>query len=61
MKNMRALVIPRPQAGTFILAEVAVPQIGPNEILVRTRAIGVGIHDSYFLPRQMDYPYPIGI
>lgn len=61
MKTMRAFVIPRPQAGTFILADVAVPQIGPNEILVRTRAIGVGIHDSYFLPRQMDYPYPIGI
>lgn len=35
--------------------------MGDLELLVRIRAIGVGIHDGYFLPAVMDYPYPIGI
>lgn len=28
---------------------------------MKVKAVGVGIHDSYFLPREMSYPYPIGI
>ncbi|WJY26311.1 NADP-dependent oxidoreductase [Sporosarcina trichiuri] len=37
------------------------PSISEHELLVRVRAVGVGIHDSYFLPQEMAYPYPIGI
>lgn len=43
------------------LGNVGVPQISADEILVRVKAIGVGIHDSYFLPADAQYPYPIGI
>ncbi len=43
------------------LMKVAIPQIGDDEILVQIKAIGVGIHDSYFLPADAQYPYPIGI
>lgn len=42
-------------------AEVAVPRIDDDELLVRVKAVGVGIHDSYFLPGDAKYPFPIGI
>src|SRR5699024_8726725 len=32
-----------------------------NEMLVRVHAIGVGIHDDYFLSKNIQYPHPIGI
>jgi NADPH:quinone reductase-like Zn-dependent oxidoreductase len=38
-----------------------VPDISNDELLVRVQAIGVGIHDSYFLPQGHAYPFPIGI
>ncbi len=28
---------------------------------MQVKAVGVGVHDLYFLPREMKYPYPIGI
>ncbi|MEO6943743.1 MAG: NADP-dependent oxidoreductase [Lacisediminihabitans sp.] len=58
---MKAFVIR--QAGTLLVeyAEVPTPVIGPDELLVRVAAVGVGIHDSYFLPTDAHYPYPIGI
>lgn len=58
---MRAFVIPTPGSRTVELAEVPHPRIGPNELLVQVHAVGVGIHDSYFLPTNAHYPYPIGI
>ncbi len=60
--TMKAFVIAsaqdqeRVESGT-----VPVPRIGADELLVRIRAVGVGIHDSYFLPPNISYPYPIGI
>lgn len=61
MHTMTAFVLPDPHSETITIAQVAVPQIAPDELLVRVRAIGVGIHDSYFLPPEMNFPYPIGI
>lgn len=58
---MKAFVIPQSGAHAVEPAEVPVPKIDGDELLVRVRAIGVGIHDSYFLPRDARYPYPIGI
>ncbi|MES2093471.1 MAG: NADP-dependent oxidoreductase [Actinomycetota bacterium] len=43
------------------MAEVLRPQIADDELLVRVYGIGVGIHDSYFLPQNALYPYVIGI
>ncbi len=42
-------------------ADVARPSIDEHELLVRIAAIGVGIHDEYFLPPNLSYPYVIGI
>jgi NADPH:quinone reductase-like Zn-dependent oxidoreductase len=42
-------------------AEVPVPAPGRDELLVRVRAVDVGIHDSYFLPDGNTVPFPIGI
>ncbi|UWZ39449.1 NADP-dependent oxidoreductase [Dactylosporangium roseum] len=58
---MRAFVIPSPQCSSVELARVPVPRIGREELLVRIKAVGVGIHDSYFLPPGISYPFPIGI
>lgn len=59
--KMKAFVLSHRAASTVEPAEVPVPRIGPDELLVRVHAIGVGIHDSYFLPGDARYPYPIGI
>ncbi len=61
MQRMTAVVIPAPEDNNLVTTQVAVPEIAPDEVLVEIKAIGVGIHDSYFLPQEMTYPYPIGI
>lgn len=58
---MRAFVKISAADETIELAQVPVPQIDDDEVLVRVCAVGVGIHDSYFLPSSPVYPYPIGI
>ena len=58
---MKAIVIPHRGADTIEMIEVPRPQIDPDELLVAVHAAGVGIHDSYFLPKDAQYPYPIGI
>lgn len=58
---MKAFVLRQAGAQTIELAERPVPQIDDDELLVRVHAVGVGIHDSYFLPGDASYPYPIGI
>lgn len=50
MPLMDALVVSSPQ-GDLTAARVPVPAIDADELLVRVRAVGVGIHDSSFLPR----------
>jgi NADPH:quinone reductase-like Zn-dependent oxidoreductase len=59
---MKAIVAPR--AGghdSLVLTEVPVPEIGADEVLVRVRTVGVGVHDRWFMPRDATFPYPIGI
>lgn len=58
---MKAFVIPLSGSHAVEPADVPVPRIDADELLVRVRAVGVGIHDSYFLPNYAHYPYPIGI
>lgn len=61
MHTMNAFVLHGPGAHTVTAERIAVPQIGAEELLVRIKAVGVGVHDSYFLPRQPIFPFPIGI
>ena len=42
------------------LAEVPKPQVGPDEVLIEVKAFGVGIHDRYFIPMNIAFPYVIG-
>lgn len=58
---MDALVIPSEHQPSLTMAQIAVPSIAANELLVQIKAIGVGVHDAYFLPPEMNYPYAIGI
>ena len=58
---MRAFVLSAAGASTVEPAEVPQPLIDADELLVQVKAVGVGIHDSYFLPGDARYPYPIGI
>ena len=60
MQTMTAFVLPEPRSQSITHTHVAVPRPAPNELLVRVKAIGVGVHDSYFLPREMSFPYPSG-
>lgn len=59
--RMQAFVIPRAGADTVEAAEVERPRPDADELLVRVAAIGVGVHDSSFLPHDARYPFPIGI
>lgn len=58
---MKAFIIPNAASAVVDLSDVPVPTIGDDELLVEVKAVGVGIHDSYFLPEDAHYPYPIGI
>lgn len=58
---MRAFVQPRAGIDAVQRADVPMPRIDDDELLVRIQAVGVGIQDSYFLPGNAHYPYPIGI
>lgn len=61
MKMMKAIVKKSDTDTTFSMEKVPVPIIQQDEYLIRICAIGVGIHDGYFLPTSMYYPYTIGI
>lgn len=61
MKMMKAIVKTSDTDTTFSMEKVPVPIIQQDEYLIRVCAIGVGIHDGYFLPTSMYYPYTIGI
>ncbi len=58
---MKAFVLPNRGHSLPAFADVPVPDLDSDELLVRVNAIGVGVHDSYFIPQDAAYPYPIGI
>lgn len=52
------------QAGmqdSLALIDVPVPEIDASEVLVRVKAVGVGIQDRWFMPKSAKFPYAIGI
>lgn len=58
---MKAFVKENRESNNFILTEIPIPKIDDDEILVKVKAIGVGIQDGYFFPQNMQFPYPIGM
>lgn len=61
MNTMRAIAKLDDKTDTIKMIDAPIPEVGDHELLIRVRAIGVGIHDGYFFPQSMRYPYPIGI
>ncbi|GAB4073763.1 NADP-dependent oxidoreductase [Barrientosiimonas marina] len=57
---MQAFVRTDSSSNHVEIADVAVPEISNNEVLVQVEAFGVGIHDRFFIPKNTDFPYPIG-
>lgn len=48
------------QSQVVELADVASPVAADGQVLVAVRAFGVGIHDRYFIPSDVSFPYTIG-
>lgn len=42
------------------LLDVNIPEIRSDEVLIKVEAFGVGIHDRYFIPVEVSFPYVIG-
>lgn len=62
MNTMRAIALKSPGGEKSpVLSTVPVPAIEDTEVLVRVRAVGVGLHDRWFIPSGANFPYPIGI
>lgn len=60
MEKMKAFVRIDAKSDRVELAEIAIPEIDEDEVLVKVQAFGVGIHDRYFIPTNVTFPYPIG-
>jgi NADPH:quinone reductase-like Zn-dependent oxidoreductase len=59
---MKAIGIGRPDhVHDLMVIDIPVPDIDDNEVLVRVRAVGVGIHDQWALPPNPRFPYAIGL
>jgi NADPH2:quinone reductase len=58
---MKAYVKLSPTILILELTDVPIPEIDDTELLIKIEAIGVGVHDEYFLPPKVDYPYVVGI
>lgn len=57
---MKAFVRTSSQNQNIEFAEIPVPEINDEEVLVKVQAFGVGIHDRYFIPNDAIFPYTIG-
>lgn len=60
MTKMKAFVRIDPVNQDLKLEEVPLPDIQPDQVLIKVEAIGVGIHDRYFIPQNVSFPYIIG-
>lgn len=60
MKSMKAYVRTNSEKNNIKLIDVEVPLIEADEVLIKVKAFGVGIHDRYFIPKDPVFPYIIG-
>ncbi len=58
--KMKAYVRTSASTQEVELQEVKVPEMHAEEVLIKVEAFGVGIHDRYFIPSDVNYPYIIG-
>lgn len=60
MKKMKAFVRIDASSQEVKLKEVARPEVEADEVFIKVEAFGVGIHDRYFIPKDVKFPYVIG-
>lgn len=60
VQTMKAFVRTSAASQTVEMMEVAKPVVTDEEVLVQVKAFGVGIHDRYFIPQTVRFPYVIG-
>lgn len=58
--KMKAFVRTSATTQDVELKEVDIPKIESGEVLIKVKAFGVGIHDRYFIPSEVNFPYVIG-
>ncbi|HKL72491.1 MAG TPA: NADP-dependent oxidoreductase [Marinilabiliaceae bacterium] len=58
--KMKAFVRTSAETQEVELQEVRIPVIQADEVLIKVEAFGVGIHDRYFIPLEVRFPYIIG-
>jgi NADPH:quinone reductase-like Zn-dependent oxidoreductase len=58
--KMQAFVRTSPTTQEVELQDVQIPEIQSDEVLIKVEAFGVGIHDRYFIPSEISFPYVIG-
>ncbi|GAA0427868.1 NADP-dependent oxidoreductase [Lentibacillus halophilus] len=61
MKTMKAFVRTNATTRDVEITDLPVPTIEDDEVLVRVEAFGVGIHDRYYIPKDAEFPYTIGV
>lgn len=61
MDRMKAFARISRENNDVKLIEVQIPSIEANEVLIKVTAFGVGLHDRYFIPKNAEFPYPIGL
>ena len=59
--KMKAFVRTSKTTQEIELQEVQIPKMQADEVLIKVEAFGVGIHDSYFIPSDINFPYVIGL
>lgn len=57
---MKAYVRISAESEKIELAEVPIPTVDKDEVLIAVKAFGVGVHDRYFIPPKVTFPFPIG-
>ena len=60
MKTMKAYVRTNSDNQEVKQLDVPIPQVNSDEVLIKVKAFGVGIHDRYFIPSDALFPYVIG-
>lgn len=60
MSKMKAYVRTSARSQDVELVDIPVPEVAGNEVLVKVHAVGVGIHDRYYIPEDARFPYVIG-
>lgn len=60
MKTMKAFVRIDAANQEVKLEDVPLPEMQADEVLIKVKAFGVGIHDRYFIPKDVKFPYIIG-